>query len=293
MKDILSYKVGAYIFFFTAALCLIEIIILLSQPIALTVLFHEVYDNKLDEFGIDEKELKNKIQEFLDNGYKPITAQEFETYLDSGFPLFSKNVLITFDDGKNSSAEAIKMLYKDYGIKSVFFIITDFINGKNMVTESELKNLQETYGCTIGLHGKRHEEVTKIVENGENLTQELKEASKIISNITKTDVKWYAYPYGENNKDSYNQVKNAGFSYIFTIESAFITEQTSKHALPRVMYSRHAPQNGLSDISDYAKVGYKISDFKFHIIAAAILIFMGTLYIHIEKKLKKEKQNSL
>lgn len=293
MKDIFDYKIGAYIFLFTALFCILDIFLLLSIPITVTVLFHDVNNNTIDEFAIDELVLKDTIKEFIKNGYKPITPENFAKGLQEGFPAFSKNLLVTFDDGKQTSADAIKMLKKEFNINCVFFIITELLNCNNMVSESTIIDLQNNYGCLIGLHGKRHVEVTKIIENGDNLTKELQEASSYLSKLLNKPIEWYAYPYGETNSKAMLQVIKAGFQYIFTIEANLTTSKTQKHNLPRVMYTRHANITGMPDISDYAKIGYSISDFIFQITFFLLFTFMGILYLFIDKKKKKEKQSSL
>ena len=121
-------------------------------------------------------------------------------------------------DGLATSADAIRKLYRDYGIRSVFFIITDLVGTPGYVDRPTLLDLQNNFGCHVALHGKRHYEVTKILQEGGDLTGEIEKARVELSAWLHSVVDWYAYPYGDFNASAAAAIASTGIKLAFTIE---------------------------------------------------------------------------
>ena len=112
-----------------------------------------------------------------------------------------KSVLIlTFDDCFVYFYDNAFPLLKKYNQKATIFIITDYINGENYLTEEQLKEIADSGLVKIESHTKTHnyldemtyeEQVTEAVESKERLEA-----------ITGQEVTVYCYPSGRYNDET-------------------------------------------------------------------------------------------
>lgn len=220
-----------------------------KKPVLVVLAFHGVTDKPSFPWEIYPDTLENFLSQFKRYDYLPVDPVSFSEMFQHGFS--SRNFLLTFDDGLKTSAETIKRLFRERGIKSVFFIVTDLIGKPGYVSAQDISELQNSFGCHIALHGKRHYEVTKIINEGHNLTAELEQARKDLGSITGNNIEWYAYPFGDYNASAAACIASTGIKMAFTIDGTDISEASDRMLIPRVMYLKGAKEAGEADPADW------------------------------------------
>lgn len=220
-----------------------------KMPLIVALTFHGVTDKPIHPWEIMPDNLFSYIRQFKRHEFSPLNPASLTTMLQNGFS--GRHCLVTFDDGLISSVETIKTLFKDHGIRSVFFIITDLIGTPGYADKPTLLDLQNNFGCHIGLHGRRHYEVSKILNEGGNLTEEIENARTSLSAMMHSVVDWYAYAYGDFNASAAACIASTGIKLAFTIEGENIRQNSNRMTLPRIMYLKGAKEAGEADPSDW------------------------------------------
>ena len=89
-------------------------------------------------------------------------------------------------------------------------------------------------GMEIGSHGHSHK-VLSLLNKREQIA-DIKKSLKILSNITKTPIKIFCYPYGGKkvyNKNTINILKKLSIVYAFSVESRIFKKKDSSLEIPR------------------------------------------------------------
>jgi len=172
----------------------------------------------------DEMDRLDKLINRLTRKWRLITPQEFLSFLNGNLELDKPSILVTFDDGFETSALAEKKVLSKYKVKSIFFIATDFIkSGTNGCSEIFVKNnlLLSESECRqtstdpmnldsisyllsndniIGSHTVSHARLSNL--DKKNIIDELKESKffidKLITQENKTEkTSEFAFPFGD------------------------------------------------------------------------------------------------
>ena len=78
-----------------------------------------------------ELALKKQLQE-LQKKWNIVSPEKFEKMISGIEPIQDNNLLITFDDGLISNRIVAEKVLNPLGIKAIFFVVTDFIDIKNV-----------------------------------------------------------------------------------------------------------------------------------------------------------------
>lgn len=297
MKKVHLYKVISSVLFIIATIFFYVGYKQVKSPILLALAFHDISDDKNDLYSITEDGLIELVKKYKNNEYKALSPAQFEEELFSGQDKKNgRKYILTFDDGKKSSVETIKRLKNEFGITSTIFLILDLIGKPDYMDLSTIIDLKENYGCNIGLHGKKHIEITKILENKESLTDELKSAREILSNLTNQEVTWYSYPYGETNTACTECVKNAGLKIAFNVEGGNINNFANTFFINRIMYTKNATKNGMPNPENWAPP-HTTGLGSLTVTLSILVCFFGFNWLikakQLEKLENKKKQNNL
>ena len=162
-----------------------------------------MYHFILDDYGdypdtenfLKPETLEEQLKYISENGYQTIYIDEMDDLYK-----YEKPVALTFDDCFVYFYDNAFPLLKKYNQKATIFIITDYINGENYLTEEQLKEIADSGLVKIESHTKTHnyldemtyeEQVTEAVESKERLEA-----------ITGQEVTVYCYPSGRYNDET-------------------------------------------------------------------------------------------
>ena len=168
-----------------------------------------------------------KQLEFLKENYKIVsTFEEGLTFSDS-----EECVMLTFDDGWENVYQNAFPLLKEFGIKGVFFIITDRLGKDGYMTEEQVKEMAEA-GMNIGSHSCKHLDYNLC--EIEKLKLDLRESREKLSAITGKDIKYFCYPGGAYRQESKVETVKAGYTAAFAYRFDLGKPGFDREAIPRI-----------------------------------------------------------
>jgi len=184
---------------------------------------------------------KKQLQE-LQKKWNIISPERFEKMISGIEPIQDNNLLITFDDGLISNRIVAEKVLNPLGIKAIFFVVTDFIDIKNVDSAQQFiadniipkarkeeipthwYNMQWEdlsalieQGHTIGSHTKKHTRLSSC-NNKDELIEELVISAKYIESKLGKKVEHFAYTFGniESFSNAAMEVAKSQFSFIYS-----------------------------------------------------------------------------
>jgi len=176
----------------------------LTKPLLRVWCLHEIKDNQVEAF---EKKLA-----YLKKHFNLITPEQFS---GGEFIKDRVNFLVTFDDGYDSWLKNALPILDKHNVKAIFFLEKGFEDKAGVIRQA---------GHALGGHSVSHSRLTEL--NSEELKKEVNGSVKS---------PFFAYPFGDRqsfNEEVIKEVKEAGYSYAFTILPGFNYKKTN----PRLMH---------------------------------------------------------
>lgn len=165
-------------------------------------------NEKQDLLHISEKQLYAQFQYLHDQGYETITPDELYANINSGSPLPSKPIMLTFDDSHASHYEIAVPALNKYHFRGVFFIMTVCLDKPGWLKTSDIKEMS-AQGHIIGCHTWDHPDMVKHPDY--NVNEQLIKPKKYLEKITGTSISYFAYPFGMWGEQTVKDLKDADF----------------------------------------------------------------------------------
>jgi len=209
--------------------------------------YHSFLGNKRFGGDISMQEFRSQIEFFLSKGF------HFVTYADllKGRVMGTQNLLMVIDDGNESAYAAYKEILKPQHIRPMFAIYPSIIGRKSYaLTWEQLKELSGD-GCDIAAHGFYHEMLSQKFYNRDRtgFLKEIYDSKGTLEKKLNIKVTAYVYPNGVKCDMAEKILKEAGYSYAFTIHWGPVLSPLSlnkdPYGLCRYMIWRdHGRENG-------------------------------------------------
>lgn len=195
-------------------------------------------------YSVTDTEFDHEIKWLNNQGATFVSADElFEAKEKKKFP--EKCVFINFDDMDISTYESAHPILKKYDAKATGFIISSAVGNENFnnLHITSKKQLQEMYNSGVWTFGSHTHNLHQLEGNNSIF---LKEKNKIIKdlqksnkyldqNFTGSNHQYFAFPYGQYDKEAIKQLKQSNFKYAFTLEEDVITHKSKNYELPRIL----------------------------------------------------------
>lgn len=209
------------------------------------ICYHDVGGTTNNEYTITKDTLKSHLAYFKENGYNPISLQQYIAFTKDGVPLPDKPVMITFDDGYISFYQEVFPLLKEYNYPAMLAIVGSWMEyappdvGK-LVSWQQLREMESSGLVTIASHSFQSHRFapmnlqddrgellsTRIYSNGqfetaeafkERVTDDLRKAQQLFEKELGHKVSALVWPYGEYNLIGIDIAKNMGFEATFAL----------------------------------------------------------------------------
>lgn len=222
-----------------------------GEDVSLPVLmYHHILESssRLGDYVISPQQFESDLQFLSSHGYQTVTIQEILRFTQAGEPLPEKPVLITFDDGYESTYAYAYPLLKKYEMKAVVSIIGSYTelfsdpNEPRHLNYSHLswEQLREMLDSGVfeignhttnmhkeGLNGKRYGIRIKKGEDAESYRSALLADIGGLNDRMEEELGMrpcvFAYPFGALCKESKPILSELGFSIILTCEEKINT----------------------------------------------------------------------
>ncbi|WP_404332567.1 polysaccharide deacetylase family protein [Mesobacillus maritimus] len=230
------------IFFFFSPLSIFaqqEIPILVYHSIA------EYTGQGSKELFVTPKNFEEQIDYLRKSGFTPLTFEQWQNIHQVNKPIF-----ITFDDGYKNNLNALQIFEKlqtsNFKPVGTIFVISDFINRPNRLSNDDLRAMVNSGLFSIQSHTATHPDLTKITD----YVYELKGSRDKISQITGQPVIALSYPYGNFNDKVVDETKKY-YTFGLTTTPAKYSEEGIENEpllLPRI-YIKHS-----TSLDEFAKI---------------------------------------
>lgn len=162
-----------------------------------------------------------------DQGYHTISLRELVNHLQTGAPLPSKPIVLTFDDGYADQYENVFPTLNDFGFTGTFFIITGRAdtNAPGYLTWQEIEEMAAN-GMEIGGHSLDHR-FNLAVGSMQAQRREILPAHDAVAQHVPSAVPVFAYPSGSYNNDTLAIMRELNYVAAVTTKQG-ITNRSDK-----------------------------------------------------------------
>ena len=140
------------------------------------------------------------------NDYRVIPLAQLAGYLAGRDALPRRAVVITIDDGYESTYRHALPLLRKYGFPATLFVYTDFVGAGDALSWQQLQELAASGLVDVQAHSKSHR---NLIERGagegdqqyrQAIEAEVRAPRELLERRLPVQVRHYAYPYGDTNE---------------------------------------------------------------------------------------------
>jgi peptidoglycan/xylan/chitin deacetylase (PgdA/CDA1 family) len=141
-------------------------------------------------------------------GYKTISVELLARAINEGAELPPKPIILTFDDGSETTYSRVLPVMQRYGFTGVSYIVYYFVGLTHYMNVDQIRALQAA-GWEIGSHGLSHKDLTLYPAKQEN---EIVQSRHWLESRLGVPILSFAYPFGAYDDDSLHYVHLAGYT---------------------------------------------------------------------------------
>lgn len=212
-----------------------------ERPGYVTVLLYHRFDEPQYPTTNTQIEIFRKQLDYLSNeGYRVLSADDFQRLLEAGEPFPRKAVLITIDDSYRSIYDNAFPVLQEFGYPFVMFTnVSPLYSDLPGFMTWEMVEEMHRAGATIGSHTYYHPRIGRPQKGQDReaysawVRKDLERAQKgLRDHGLGSDL--LAFPYGEHNQVVVEAAKGLGYKLLFTQDEGGVDEGTDPMLIPRV-----------------------------------------------------------
>ena len=223
-----------YILILTSAMLSINT---LAKDNAVILLYHHVSNSTPKVTSVSPDTFRQHMQ-YLADHHKVLPLKQVIEALQNNQPLPDKTVVITFDDGYKNIYDNAHPILKEFAFPYTVFVNPPLIGAVGYQLNWQQVKLMATEKASFANHGKQHNHL--LTKNADESKQgwisrtmlDVEEAEKILEQKIGYSLKYFAYPYGEFDKQLKMQLSAQGYIG-FAQHSGAIASYSDFSALPR------------------------------------------------------------
>lgn len=189
------------------------------------LLYHRIVENPTNQWTDTSVETFKQTMQYLnDNGYNTLSAEQYVNIMEGKETAPVNPILLTFDDGTPEFITNALPVLKQYNMKAVLFIVSDWIGGGFSMSKEQLESLADEPSLSLENHTKTHDGAIWGTNGGvrSTITKEQAEdqiisANTYLKSITGKDPVLMAYPYGSYNDITKQVNRESGIKYAFKV----------------------------------------------------------------------------
>jgi peptidoglycan/xylan/chitin deacetylase (PgdA/CDA1 family) len=193
---------------------------------------HRFDDTRYPSTSISSEQLIADFEYIKAFGYRVVTLDEIVERVESGKDVPDNWVSFTIDDGYKSFYENGLKIFKEYGYPFTLFLYTESIDKgyPDFMSWDNVREIQE--GNELGVHSHKHPHLTKlspleIMKDTQASIESYKENLNRLPN-------YYAYPYGEYDKNSKEIIQAFGFKAVLNQTTGAVNRDSDVYNLNRI-----------------------------------------------------------
>ena len=140
-------------------------------------------------------------------GYKTISVELLARAVREGAELPPKPVILTFDDGSETTYSTALPVLQRYGFTAVSYIVYNYIGTTNYMSVDQIRALHSV-GWEVGSHSLSHVDLTA---RPDRQMDEIVQSRRQLESLLGVPITSFAYPFGAYDSDSVGYVHMAGY----------------------------------------------------------------------------------
>jgi len=177
-------------------------------------------------------------------GYHTISLSDLVAHLQTGAPLPTRPVVLTFDDGYADNYTHAFPLLRQYGFRGIFFVITDFLDRDGYMTWAQVKEMHKA-GMEIGSHTLNHPDLSRLPP--QQARRQLRESLLVLEARLGKPARFLAYPSGKYNPEVLRLAQEVGY------QAAVATIHGDTHAASQLFQMARIRIRGSDDLQAFIK----------------------------------------
>ncbi len=206
------------------------------------IMYHHIVKSEkmTGDYSITPKQFEDDLIYIKEKGYTTVSADNILEFYYNNVPLPSKPIMITFDDGYESSYAYAYPLLKKYDMKAVISLIGNYVDlysnipssekhiNYSHITWDEAKIMQSSGLIEFGNHTYNLHSIVKgrkgVIKYGDDgfynggMKEDIRKMQKKIEDNLGVTPVIFAYPFGARNKKTDEVIKNIGFKIVLCCE---------------------------------------------------------------------------
>lgn len=210
--------------------------------------YHFFYDKNSEvcneSICLDINDFKEELDYLNNNGYKTLTMNEFNDWMDKKIELPEKSVLLTIDDGAMGTDNYLPSILEEKKVNATLFLIsgwwplTKYNRSKYLNIESHGHDLHHDDYCENNVCGYKG-----LVLDKTGIKSDLELSIETIgSNLA------FCYPFYKYDEELVESVKETGFKLAFAGGNRKTTRNDDKYKIPRYVIYKNTSINDFINI---------------------------------------------
>jgi peptidoglycan/xylan/chitin deacetylase (PgdA/CDA1 family) len=173
------------------------------------LLYHHVGFSLKDEqvYYVSPETFDQQMNLLYQWGYRTIPVELLTRAITQGAELPPKPIILTFDDGSETTYATALPIMQRYGFTGVSYIVRNYVGITHYMTAEQIRQLYAA-GWEIGSHGLSHTDLTLRPDRQED---EIVQSRRQLESLLGVPVLSFAYPFGAYDESSLGYVHLAGY----------------------------------------------------------------------------------
>ncbi|MDQ6770586.1 MAG: polysaccharide deacetylase family protein [Gemmatimonadota bacterium] len=184
---------------------------------------------------------EEQLAELKRRNYQSITLEQWIAYREKRGRLPHRPIIITFDDGYQSTYHTAWPILRRYGFSATVFLVAGLVGKTNawdvderqepLLNESQIRAMQSG-AITFGSHTQSHRALTRIPVD--EAARELADSRRNLESLLDRPVTALCYPFAKQNSTIRRLARGAGYSAAVIGRGGTNRVWTDQYALRRI-----------------------------------------------------------
>lgn len=189
------------------------------------ILTYHRFGSKRDKMVVTPEAFASQMAYLRDNGYRVIPLHSLLPFLDGEAPLPQRSVVITIDDGYQSSYDIAYPILKKFGFPATIFVYSDFMGTGEGMNWDTMRNMAASGLIDFQPHSKTHAHLAdrqpyeSLGSYQMRIEDEIKVPGRKIQQQLGMPLYSFAYPYGETNDVVIAKLKSNNYQVGVTVRA--------------------------------------------------------------------------
>ncbi|MDR1012717.1 MAG: polysaccharide deacetylase family protein [Lactobacillales bacterium] len=199
-----------------------------------TLMYHHIIPEITDINCLTLENFESQLDVLKKGDYTSFSPEEAYLIFTENKKPTKKVVCLTFDDGFDDFYKNAYPLLKKYHMKATNFVITNFLNKMNYLTDEQILEMKKSGLISFQSHTASHQ-LTELSAEGQ--LEQLQISKKHLDDLLKQETLAICYPSGKLADDTADLAIQANYKLGFTTQLGFAAKSDGLLTLSRMRIS--------------------------------------------------------